>query len=241
MKHITVRKLAGLVAYVSFLAAAGPAAAQVGPVQAVLVLPTGNPEIPQNRPNFNNDYSVPVDVFVDAKGKVTNVVVTNTTGNVEVDGVAASFMREQTFLPAVNERGEAMDSLVRMTVNMFKRGTKKVARVTTKPPPMAQEKDRVQRMTCADFLWEVERMRQDANIKDTSFEQTPYISAMLYKDKRHVSVEVESTFWDEWTEMHEKVVNRCEKQQTRLYFTDVLMPMLDGTLPQPETVTASSP
>ena len=39
---------------------------------------------------------------------------------------------------------------------------------------------------------------------------------------------------------HEKVVKRCEKQQTRMYFTDVLMPALDGTLPASETVTASS-
>jgi TonB family protein len=241
MKQLTLRKLVGLVGYVSFLAVAAQATAQVGPVQAVLVLPTGNPEIPQKRPNFTNDYSVPVDVYVDAQGKVTNVVVTSTSGNVEVDGVAASFMRERTFLPAVNERGEAMESLVRMTVNMFKRGSKNVARVTTKPPPMGFEKDRVQRMTCADFLWEVARMHEDANIKDTSFEQTPYISAMLYKEKRHVPVDVESKFWDMWTDMHEKVVNRCEKQQTRLYFTDVLMPMLDGTLPAAETVTASSP
>lgn len=241
MKHLTLRNLVGLVGYVSFLAAAGTATAQVGPVQPVLVLPTGQPEIPQHRPDFVNDYSVPVDVFVDSHGKVTNVVVTTSSGNVEVDSVAAAFMRERTFLPAVNENGEPMDSLVRMTVNMFKYGGKKVARVTTKPPPMGLEKDRVQRMTCADFLWEVERMHQDANIKDTSFEQTPYISAMLYKEKRHVPIEVESTFWDMWADMHEKVVNRCEKQQTRLYFTDVLMPMLDGTLPASETVTASSP
>lgn len=241
MKHLTLRKFVGLVGYVSFLAAAGPAAAQVGPVQPVLVLPTGSVEIPHVRPNFQNDYSVPVDVYVDASGKVTNVVVTQTSGNVDVDGVAAAFMRERTFLPAVDDRGEAMDSLVRVTVNMFKRGSKKVSRVTLKPPPMAQEKDRVQRMTCADFLWEVERMREDANIKDTSFEQTPYMSALLYRDRRSIPAEVEDKFWDMWSDLHEKVVDRCEKQQTRMYFTDVLLPALDGTIPAPETVTASSP
>jgi TonB family protein len=241
MKHLTLRKFVGLVGYVSFLAAAGPAAAQVGPVQPVLVLPTGSPEIPHNRPNFTDDYSVPVDVYVNAQGKVTNVVVTQSTGNLEADAAAASFMRDRSFLPAVNEQGEAREALVRMSVNMFKRGTKKVVRVTTKPPPLALEMERVQRMTCADFLWEVERMQDDANIKDTSFEQTPYMSALLYKEKRHIPLEVESTFWDMWTDMHEKAVHRCEKQQTRMYFTDVLQPMLDGTLPPSETVTASSP
>jgi TonB family protein len=241
MKHLTLRNLFALVGYVSFLAAAGNAAAQVGPVQPVLVQPTGSPEIPHDRPNFKEDYSVPLDVYVDSQGKVTNVVVTQSSNNVEADGAAASFMRARNFLPAVDDRGEATEALVRVTVNMFKRGSKKVVRVTTKPPPMAFEKDRVQRMTCADFLWEVERMHDDANIKDTSFEQTPYLSALLYKDKRHVPIEVESKFWDMWTDMHEKVVNRCEKQQTRMYFTDVLMPLLDGTLPESETVTASSP
>jgi hypothetical protein len=241
MKHLTLRKSIALVGYVSLLAAAIPATAQVGPVQPVLVQPSGSPEMSQDRPNFKEDYSVPMDVYVNAQGQVTNVVVTQTTNNVEADGVAANFMRERTFLPAVDDRGDARDALVRVTVNMFKRGSKKVARVTIKPPPIALEKDRVQRMTCADFLWEVERMRDQANIKDTSFEQTPYMSAMLYKDKRHVSIDVESKFWDMWTDMHEKVVSRCEKQQTRMYFTDVLMPLLDGTLPEPETVTASSP
>jgi TonB family protein len=241
MKQLTFRRFIALLGYVSFLAAAGPAAAQVGPVQPVLVLPHGSPEIPHNRPNFPDDYSVPVTVYVDAKGNVTNVVVTESSGNVEADGAAASFMRERTFLPAVDERGVAMESMIKANVNMFKRGAKKVARVTPKPPSFPAEMDRVSRMTCADFLWEVERMHKDANIKDTSFELTPYMSALLYKEKRNISIEVESKFWDMWTATHEKVVNRCEKQQTRLYFTDVLMPALDGTLPASETVTASSP
>jgi TonB family protein len=241
MKHLTLRRLVALVGYVSFLAAAGPAAAQVGPVQPVLVLPSGNPEIAHHRPDFAEDYSVPMDVYVNAQGKVTNIVITQSTDNLDADGAAAAFMRERTFMPAINEQGETMDALVRVNVNMFKRGTKKVARVTVKPPPVALEKDRIQRMTCADFLWEEERMRKGANIKDTSFEQTPYMSALLYKTQRHIPGDVEEKFWDMWDDLHEKVVNRCEKQQTRLYFTDVLMPLLDGTMPAAETVTASSP
>ena len=241
MKHLTTRRLVALVGYVSFLGASGPAAAQVGPVQPVLVQPTGTPEIPHRRPDFDEEYSVPMDVYVSAAGKVTSVVVTDSTNKPEADGIAASFMRERTFLPAVDDRGAPVDALVRVTVNMFKRGNREVTRVATKPPPLALEKDRVQRMTCADFLWEVERMHDEANIKDTSLEQTPYMSALLYKDKRNVASEVQNKFWDQWTDMHEKAVKRCEKQQTRLYFTDVLMPMLDGTLPAPETVTASSP
>lgn len=241
MKHLTIRRLLALFGYVSLLAAAGPAAAQIGPVQPVLVLPTGSAEMPHTRPDFPEDYSVPVDVYVGADGTVQNVVVTHSSGNVDADGVAATFMRQRRFLPAVNVRGEPMEATVKVSVNMFKRGTKKVVRVTTKPPPFASEVDRVRRMTCADFLWEVERMREGANIRDASFEVTPYMSALLYKSQRNVSTEVEEKFWDQWPGALDKVVDRCEKQQTKLYFSDVLVPALDGTIPASERTVAGTP
>src|SRR5690348_16364582 len=184
MKHLTFRRLTALLGYDSFLAMAGTAMAQVGPVQPVLVLPTGSPEMPHTRPDFPDDYSVPVDVYVSADGTVQNLVVTESSGNIESDSVAANFMRQRRFLPAVNARGEPIAGTVKVTVNMFKRGSKKVARVTIKPPPFAVEKDRLQRMTCADFLWEVERMRDGANVRDAAYETTPYMSALLYKEKR---------------------------------------------------------
>jgi TonB family protein len=239
MEHLTIRRVIALFGYVSLLAAGGNAAAQVGPVQPVLVLPTGSPEMPHTRPDFPEDYAVPVDVFVNADGTVQNVVVTGSSGNLEADAVVATFMRQRRFLPAVNARGEPMAGSVKVTVNMFKRGHKKVVRVTTKPPPYSSEKDRVRRMTCADFLWEVERMREGANIRDASFEVTPYMSALLYKEHRRVSGEVEEKFWDLWPAALDKVVDRCEKQQTKLYFSDVLVPALDGTMPAPETATAA--
>jgi Gram-negative bacterial TonB protein C-terminal len=235
MKHLSSR----LTALVMFhLAFAGTATAQIGPVQPVLVLPHGDPEMPHSRPNFTADYVVPVDVYVGAAGEVQNVVVTQSSGDIEADGAAASFVRDRKFLPGVDVNGQPVDAVLKVNVNMFKRGAKKVVRVTAKPPPYALEKDRVQRMTCADFLWEVERMREGANIKDTSNEITPYMSALLYKEKRNVPIEVEAKFWDLWPDTLDKVVDRCEKQQTRLYFTEVLMPALDGTLPAPETATA---
>jgi hypothetical protein len=240
MKHRTIRKILAFVGYVSFLAAAGNAAAQVGPVQPVLVLPTGSPETPHQRPDLEaEDYSIPVDVFVNADGTVQNAVVTEPSGSLQADGVASTYMLNRRFLPAVNAQGEPMAGVVRVNVNMFKRGHKKVVRVTTKPPPYATEVDRVQRMTCADFLWEIERLREGANIRDASNEVTPYMSALIYKNKRRIATEVEIKFWDEWPDALKKVVDRCEKQQTRLYFTDVLVPVLDGTLPAAVTATAT--
>ncbi len=237
MKTNTFQRLIVLLGYVSCLAAA-PALAQMGPIQPVLVT-GGKVEYSHSRPDLDNDYSVPVEAQIDANGAITNVLVGETSGNVEADALAVSFLRDMKFLPGLDDRGQAIKSSVKVTVNMYKRGSKKVVRVTVKPPPMAQETLRVQTLMCADFLWEVERMRQEAGIRDASLEVMPYTSARMYMQKKNVPGTLEEKFWDEWPSALRKVVDRCEKDQTRLFFTEVLVPTLDGVMPG-ETATASA-
>ena len=237
MKTKSIQRLLVLLGYVSCLAATS-AYAQMGPIQPVLVT-GGKIEYSHDRPDLDNDYSVPVEVQVDAGGAITNVLVTETSGNVQADALAVQFMRGMKFLPGLNDRGQAIKSSVKVTVNMYKRANKKVVRVTVKPPPMQQETLRVQTLMCADFIWEVERMRDEAGIKDASLETMPYTSARMYMQQKHVPDQSEEKFWDEWPSALKKVVDRCEKDQTRLFFSEVLVPTLDGVMP-PETATASA-
>jgi TonB family protein len=158
---------------------------------------------------------VPVEVHVDATGAIANVLVSETSGNVQADALAVDFMRGMKFLPGLDAKGAATRSTVKVTVNMYKRGNRKVVRVTVKPPPMQQETLRVETLMCADFLWEVDRMRQEAGIRDASLEVMPYTSARLYMQKKHVPDRQEEKFWDEWPGALRKAVDRCEKDQTR--------------------------
>jgi hypothetical protein len=127
-------------------------------------------------------------------------------------------MRQRKFLPGLDAKGKAVDSVVRVTVNMYKRGARKVARVTVKPPPRAQETLRVQTLMCADFLWEIDRMDKEAGIDDTSLEVMPYTSARMYMQQKHVPDSLEEKFWDEWPRALRKAVDRCEHDQTRMFF-----------------------
>jgi TonB family protein len=237
MKTPTFHRLIALLGYVSCLAAA-PAIAQIGPIQPVLVT-NGKIEYPHNRPELDTDYSVPVEVQVDAAGTITNVLVNETSGNVQADALAVDFMRGMRFLPGLDAKGDAVKSTVKVTVNMYKRGGRKVVRVTVKPPAIQQETRRVQTLMCADFLWELDRMREEAGIRDASLEVMPYTSARLYMQQKHVPDAQEEKFWDEWPGALRKAADRCEKDQTRLFFSEVLVPTLDGAMP-PETATASA-
>ena len=236
MSTVTFHRLVALLGYVSCLAAA-PAIAQMGPIQPVLVT-DGKIEYSHDRPDIG-DFTVPVEVRVDASGALSAVVVSESTGNAQADALAVEFMQKRKFLPGLNEKGVAVDSVVRVTVNMYKRGSKKVARVTVKPPPMAQETLRVQTLMCADFLWEIERMDKQAGINDTSLEVMPYTSARMYMQQKNVPDTLEEKFWDEWPRALKKAVDRCERDQTRMFFSEILVPTLDGVMPE-QTATASA-
>ena len=211
----------------------------MGPIQPVLVT-EGKVEYSHSRPDLDNDYSVPVEVHVDANGAIANVLVSETSGNVQADALAVDFMRGMKFLPGLDAKGEATKSTVKVTVNMYKRGGKKVVRVTLKPPPMANESARVKKLMCADFVFEMNRLSEEANIHDTSLEVLPYMSAHMYMTQKNVPSEVQEKFWDRWPRMLDKIVDRCEKNQLQMFYAEVLVPALDGAMPTNETVTAAS-
>src|SRR5688572_14007522 len=102
MKTKTFHRLIALLGYVSCLAAT-PALAQMGPIQPVLIT-DGKVEYSHSRPDLDNDYSVPVEVQVDASGAISNVLVSETSGNVEADALAVAFMRGMKFLPGLEDR-----------------------------------------------------------------------------------------------------------------------------------------
>jgi hypothetical protein len=239
MQYISLRRVIALFGYVAFCAA-GPVVAQVGPIQPVLVMVGSAPEIAHNRPDLGDDFSVPLDVYVGADGIVTRAVVSESSGNPQADSVATNYIRERRFLPGLDTRGNATDSMVKVTVNMYKRGGRKVVRVTLKPPPLANESARVKKLMCADFVFEMNRLSDDAKIRDASLEVLPYISAHMYMTQKNVASDVQEKFWDEWPKMLRKIVDRCEKNQLQMFYAEVLVPALDGAIPQSETATAAS-
>src|SRR5262252_5406867 len=115
MSTVTFHRVLALLGYVSCLAAA-PAVAQMGPIQPMLVT-DGKVEFSQDRPDLGGDFSVPVEVHVSASGE--------TSGNLQADALAVAFMRDKKYLPGLNAKGLPVASVLKVVVNMYKRGSKK--------------------------------------------------------------------------------------------------------------------
>jgi TonB family protein len=238
MNTVASRRVLALLAYTCLLA--GPAVAQMGPIQPVLVLQDGKSETSHNRPDLPDSYAISVDVYVAADGRVSNVVVTESSRNELADQLAAAVMRERKFLPALDSKGNPIAGTVRVSVNLFKRGPRKVVKVIVKPPQLNAEPERIRRMMCADFSWEVDRLKKQADVDDASYEVMPYTSARMYMTDKHISGEVEAKFWDAWPRALRKVAERCEKDQLKFFYAEVLIPTLDGVVPQPESAVAAT-
>jgi len=84
------------------------------------------------------------------------------------------------------------------------------------------------------------RLTEEAKVRDTSLEVLPYMSAHMYMQQKNVPSEVQEKFWDQWPRMLDKIVDRCEKNQLQMFYAEVLVPALDGAIPGREMVTASS-
>lgn len=238
MSTATFKRASALFTLVACLAA-GSAVAQVGPIQPVLVLENGKNETSHRRPDLPESFSIPLDVFVGADGVVTNAVVTESSNNLVADQLAAQVMREKKFLPALDANGKATAGMTRVTVAMFKRGAAKVVKVVVKPPAMNAETDRVRKMMCADFLWEVDRLKKQADVDDASYEVMPYTSARMYMQQKRVPDEVQEKFWDTWPKAMKTVVAACEKDELKFFYAEVLVPALDGVIPATESMAAS--
>lgn len=204
-------------------------AAQVGPLQAIMLPNAKQSTTLQNIPDFNEDFLVPVDVTVGPDGSVTDVVVSTSSGDPKVDNVAVAFMKEKKFLPGLDPSGIPTESRIAATVDIRSKTRHKQLSANLKPPNSSTESARVLKLRCSDFLWEIERLRTQAASADLSREIMPFVSARLYQTNKQIGRD-DAGFWEKWPKALEQAEKRCVDSPDKAYYGDVLVPTLDAAL-----------
>ncbi len=223
---VNVRRVISICALVSCLYAS-QLAAQVGPIQPVMLASKEKSKTLKDIPDFNGDFVVPVEVTVGADGIVTAAVVSTPSGNEQVDATAVSFMKEKKFLPGLDESGAPAEAKINGTVSIGTKGINKTLTANVKPPPSAIETARVRKLLCKDFLWETARLRNEAGSTDLSREIMPFVSARMYMIQKKLPKEAEAAFWEKWPAALEEAGNACNDAPATAYFEGVLVPTLD--------------
>ena len=207
------------------------ARAQVGPIEPIILTSAKPSETLANIPELGGDFSIPVEVTVAPDGSVTGVVVTTSSGNAAADGTAIKFMREKTFLPALDAHAQPIEGKVQGNVEVKTSTRMKQLKASMKPPNIPNEIERVRKLRCRDFLWEIERLRKQGASTDLSREIMPWVSLRVYMLDKKLPKDAEAAYLERWPKALGEAEATCRSTPGRLYLNDTLVLILDSLAP----------
>jgi TonB family protein len=221
IRHVAVFALVG-----TLIAARAPA--QVGPIEPIIVTGGKPSRALADIPDLSADYVVPVEVTVGVDGSVIDVVVSTPSGDEKADKVAIAFMKEKRFLPALDANGKPVEAKAAGTVDIRSKSINKQLKANMKAPNTQNEVARVRKLKCSDFLWEIERLRNEGASTDVSREIMPWVSLRVYMLDKKLPKETEPKLLESWPRVLADAEKACKAAPEKMYLTEVLTPTLDA-------------
>lgn len=168
-------------------------------------------------------------VQVDADGRVRDVLVTENTTESGFEPQLVDVLRSARFRPAIDETGRRVPGSIDMKVELRTstgNQPKPVAAISEQDL-MDKEKERILKMTCADFRWEWEFLREE--VKDAAaMEFMPRIATSMYAAMRTEAGDyVDAKVWKEAPKGLREAAERCEDNPAQLFWQDSYKAVMD--------------
>jgi len=207
------------------------ACAQVGPIEPIILTSAKPSETLANIPELGGDYIIPVEVTVAPDGSVANVMVTTSSGNAAADETAVKFMQEKKFLPALDVHAQPVQGKAQGSVEVNSKTRMKQLKANMKPPNIPNEIERVRKLRCRDFLWEIDRLRSQGASTDLSREIMPWVSLRVYMLDKKLPRDAEAAYLERWPKALAEAETTCKSTPDRLYLSDTLVLILESLAP----------
>lgn len=208
-----------------------PAFAQIGPIEPVIISNSKPSKTLADIPELREDFVIQVEVTVAADGTVKDVVVSPSSGDEQADNTAIQFMKEKKFLPALDANAQPVEAKALGSVEVKSKTRNKQLKANMKPPNTQNEVARVRKLTCKDFLWEIDRLRGQGASPDLSREIMPWVSLRVYMLDKNIPKEAEPAYQQKWPKALAEAEHACKATPDKLYLKDVLMMTLDSLAP----------
>jgi TonB family protein len=167
-------------------------------------------------------------------GKVREVQVIENTAEAGFESQLVKVLQSARFRPAIDAGGKPVESSIDMKVELRASTGANPKPVPLKADPQLteKEKERIRKMTCADFTWEWELIRDEAD-DAAATEFMPRIAIAMYVAIRKEANEyVDAKVWKASGKALRDTADRCEENPTRLFFQDTFKPLLDEAVPK---------
>jgi TonB family protein len=226
--HATAR------AVVTSLILAIPAAAfaQTGPSEPQVIAAASTAKITVGNRKLAGHVVATVRVGDD--GRVTDVLVTENTAEPSFEPQIVKVLQSARFRPAIDAAGRPVEGSIEMKVELRSSTGAEPKPVPAKPDPQLtdKEKARLRKMTCQDFLWEWDVLRDEA--KDAvATEFMPRIAVIMYAQARSEAGDVvDAKVWPASKKGLKEAVDRCRDNPAQLFWQDTFKPVMDEAVPK---------
>ncbi|HUQ11838.1 MAG TPA: energy transducer TonB [Steroidobacteraceae bacterium] len=173
-------------------------------------------------------------VQVDDSGKVGGVTVLENTTDEGFEPQLVKVLQNTRYRPAIDESGKPVAAAVDMKVELRPSTGSVPKPAAAKPDPQLTEKEkaRIRKMKCADFRWEWELIRKEAD-DAAATEFMPRIATAMYAAYRTEQGEyVDAKVWKASAKALQDAARRCADAADQLFWQDTFRVVLDEAVPK---------
>lgn len=214
------------------IALSGVVHAQAGPADPQVIVSAGTAKINVGARKLAGHLVATLRVGED--GKVREVAVTENTAEPAFEPMLNKVLQSARFRPAIDASGKPVEASIDMKVELRPSTGAEPKPVAAKPDPQLTEKEkaRIRRMRCADFVWEWELIREEAD-DAVATEFMPRIAVTLYAAMRTEAGEyVDAKVWKASAKALREAVERCEDTPQALFWEETFKPVMDAAVPK---------
>jgi hypothetical protein len=214
-----------LIAPALVLAQAGPSEPQIIAAAPMAHINVGNRKLAG---------AVVATLRVGEDGKVRDVLVTENSTESSFEPQIIKVLQSARFRPAIDASGKPVEASTEMKVELKQSTGAEPKPVAAKPDPQLtdKEKARIRRMTCADFVWEWNIIRNGAD-DAAATEFMPRIATAMYAALRNEAGEyVDAKVWKSSSKALREAAGRCKDAPQAIFWQDTFKPILDEAVPK---------
>jgi hypothetical protein len=208
------------------------ASAQTGPADPQVIAAAGTAKVNVGARKLAGH--VVATVRVTDEGRVSEVVVTENTTEPGFEPQLVKVLQSARFRPAIDASGRPVEASAEMKVELRASTGVSPKPVAARPDPQLtdKEKARIRKMRCADFLWEWDLLREEAD-DAAATEFMPRIAVSMYAALRTEAGEyVDAKVWKASAKALRDAADRCKDNPEASFFDGTFRALLDEAVPK---------
>jgi hypothetical protein len=206
------------------------AVAQTGPAEPQVIASAATAKINVGSRKLAGQLVATVKVGVD--GKVKDVLVTENTTESAFEPMLVKVLQSAKFRPAIDAAGTLIESSTEMKVELRTSTGSEPKPVPAKSDAQLtdKEKARIRKMTCKDFIWEWDYLR-DAAGDGVYTEYMPRIAIIAYAQARSAAGDVvDAKVWPASKKALKETVDQCRDNPTAPFFDGIFKSVMDAAV-----------